>query len=108
MAHLFGCLLLASLAVINVSGYIDDGYRRYDDYTVLRFTPQNRDQLDFLQKLSTNESLLMEKKIDFWLSPTSVNSSVDVMMSPDARSDLMPLFSLKQLKPIVMIEDVQR
>lgn len=88
--------------------YIEDGYKRYNDYSVLRFVPTKVEQLKFLYELAQNETFLMERSVDFWTAPGNLNASVDVMMSPEARSQLMPLFKSNLLNPSVMIEDVQR
>lgn len=88
--------------------FIEDGYKRYNDYSVLRFIPTNVEQLKFLYDLAHNETFLMERGVDFWTAPGNLNASVDVMLSPEARSQLAPLFKSNLLSPSVMIEDVQR
>lgn len=88
--------------------FIEDGYKRYNDYSVLRFIPTNVEQLKFLYDLAHNETFLMERGVDFWTAPGNLNASVDVMLSPEARSSLAPLFKSNLLNPSVMIDDVQR
>ncbi|XP_053201673.1 carboxypeptidase B-like [Panonychus citri] len=100
--------LFIVLLLINFSlCFIEDGYKRYNNYSVLRFKPTTTDQLHFLYQLAQNETFLMERSVDFWTEPGSLNSSVDIMLSPEARSTLSPVFASNQLTPSVMIEDVQ-
>ncbi|XP_054165079.1 carboxypeptidase B-like [Oppia nitens] len=62
---------------------------QYKGFKVLRLLPNTVDQLQYLSDISTDLSLVIpNKKIDFWTQPKDVNSSVDVMVSPDIYIDI--------------------
>jgi len=78
----------------------------YDGYKVLRVHAQSMDQLLYLQKLSEMEDT--GTKINFWSEPSRLNSSVDVMVSPDFVSEMQTKFEKHNLTAETLINDVGR
>lgn len=86
------------------------GQRKFDGFSVLRLNPRNSRQLNFLSQLETDfdNDLTYFQKLDFWKRPTGVNSTVDLMVSPEMKSDLQRIFRANGLESDVVIKDVEK
>ena len=81
--------------------------KQYKGYKVLRLTPYSTTQLQYLNELSTDASLVTpHKKIDFWTPPKDVNSSIDLMVSPDLYKNIRQKLLQQNIKNKVIIKDV--
>lgn len=83
--------------------------RSFDGYTVLRLLPETKDQLEALHNLQVLTDLAQKYrgKVDFWKEPRSLNSSVDLMIAPEVKNDIMDTLSARSIKGRVMIPNLQ-
>lgn len=79
----------------------------YDGYKVFRVRAENIDQLLYLRQLSDDVEKV-DLKIDFWSMPNSLNSSIDLMVSPELGNDLQTILAKQNIKAETLINDVGR
>lgn len=101
------CILTRTLA----SGLSpdDEGPRKevaYDGYKVLRVHAESMDQLLYLRELSETGDTGV--KINFWSEPSRLNSSVDVMVSPDLVTDVRTILEGQNMTTETLINDIGR
>jgi hypothetical protein len=97
-------LLTIDLCLSSVEETVENQYK---GYKVLRLLPNTVDQLHYLSDLSTDiQFVIPNKKIDFWTQPKDLNSSVDVMVSPEVYKNIRQKFSQQNIKNKVIIQDV--
>lgn len=106
MSGLIGFALFSGLLAVGLG--IDE-YKRFDDYSVFRLIPRDESHLEFLRQIASNDTFMMDHGIDFWKYPLNqLNASIDVMLSPEAKVDLLPLLLSMDMDSRVMIDNVQR
>jgi carboxypeptidase A1 len=97
--------ILVLVAVIYINSlYIElnaDPIKSYDGYTVQRFTPTTKEQLEYLRQLEQTEN-----ELDFWTSPTALNVPVDIMFSPHLNNMFSKIFNIKSITKSELISDV--
>lgn len=83
--------------------------RSFEGYTVLRLQPETEGQLKALHDLQlvTDSDLSYRSKLDFWKEPRSVNSSVDLMIAPEFKKDILDTLSARGIKGRIMIPNLQ-
>lgn len=93
--------------VLCLSSVNESVEHEYRGYRVLRLQPNNLSQLQYLSDMSSDVSLAIpQKKIDFWTQPKDLNSSVDLMVSPDVYKNIRQKLSQQNIKNKVLIKDV--
>ncbi|KPM10217.1 zinc carboxypeptidase A 1-like protein [Sarcoptes scabiei] len=83
----------------------------YDGFKLLRLYTKTLDQLEFLQSLSNEKNQLASmigSGIDFWSEPKSLNSSIDLMVSPLQEKDLRKALDERQIQTETLMDDVGR
>jgi hypothetical protein len=80
----------------------------YDNYSVIRVIPETRSQLEFLRNWAQNLSFSQLSAIDFWRYPSNLNQNVDIMVSPNLKSQIIRLMKSENLNTFIMIENVQK
>ncbi len=80
----------------------------YDNYSVIRVIPETRNQLQFLRNWAQNLSFSQLSAIDFWRYPSNLNENVDIMVSPNLKSQIIQLMKSQNLNTFIMIENVQK
>ncbi|ODM88644.1 Zinc carboxypeptidase A 1 [Orchesella cincta] len=83
------------------SVFVDADKIRYDNYKLLRFTPDNEDDLKLLVELQESNFGVI-----FWKEPSSVGKSVDVVFPPHLQGDTFQ-FLQKRLVSSVLSNNVQ-
>lgn len=96
--------LLFSIKLCSSSDY----ERHYDGYSVIRVTPNNKNQLQFLSEWAFNISEREDVPIDFWKYPSKVKESVDIMVPPEIRPEVIDLLESVELEPQVTITNVEK
>lgn len=107
---LISFLSFISLSILSSCLPSKDGTddKRYKGYRVLRLVPDSESQLQYLNDISNDITLsIPDKKIDFWSLPKGLNSSVDLMVSPDVYKDIRQRLSQQNIKNKVVIKDVE-
>ena len=104
------CLFIAANAQVDEEDANTDTTENkellYDGYQVLRVHAENIDQLLYLRHLSETED--NGPRINFWSEPNRINSSVDVMVSPDIANEMKTNFGKKNMSTLTLINDVGR
>ena len=105
----FPILLLLSFLSISNIGESKRTERTFEGYSVLRLHPETKDQLKALHDLQllTDSDRKFRSKVDFWKAPRSLNSSVDLMIAPDLKKDILDTLSARGIKGRVMIPNLQ-
>ncbi|KAF7491847.1 Carboxypeptidase A2 [Sarcoptes scabiei] len=102
------------LATILIGAQIDCRQSKeihYDGFKLLRLYTKTLDQLEFLQSLSNEKNQLASiigSGIDFWSEPKSLNSSIDLMVSPLQEKDLRKALDERQIQTETLMDDVGR
>lgn len=92
----------------SLTGVIDNNKEiAYDGYKVFRVRAENIDQLLYLRQLS-DDLQKVDLKIDFWSMPNSLNSSIDLMISPELGDDFQTILAKQNIKAETLISDVGR
>ena len=78
----------------------------YEGYKVLRVHADSMDQLLYLRELS--ETGEIGTKINFWIEPDRLNSSVDMMVSPDIATEIKTILEKQNMKTETIINNVGR
>ena len=102
-------LSILSLSICSLCLKSEDGTveKQYRGYRVLRLVPESVSQLQLLNDISNDISLVVpEKKIDFWTHPKDLNSSVDLMIAPDLYTDIQQKLIQHNIKNKVVVKDV--
>ena len=98
--------------LIVISTYIAGVHaeRSFDKYSVIRIDPTTEDQLHYLAKLESqlDNDRRYYQKFDFWQRPLAVNASVDLMLAPEFRDNLIQNFRERNLKTRVLINNVEK
>lgn len=74
-------------------------------YKVLRTIPQRRNQLAYLEQLEHNATDL---QLNFWTSPTRLNSPVDLMVPAGQLEQMQRDFFEQGLASHIIINDVEK
>ncbi|XP_071486820.1 carboxypeptidase B-like [Diadema antillarum] len=91
-------LILSTLLVAALAA------KSYDGYKIFSITPQNKEQLETLNRLES----IIGQDVDFWKSPHDVGSPVVIMVSPEQRGRFLRLLDGHQLPVEITTENLQR
>lgn len=97
MGSLYLTILLACLVTANAEKM------RFDNYTLYRVTPQHHNALNIFNEWEEKG----QTGIYFWSSVTSLNNSLDVMVSPDFSKNIEELEYSKVITSKVLMKNVQ-
>lgn len=78
----------------------------YDGYKVFRVHTETLEQLRHLKRLTEVEDKSL--KINFWSEANRINSTSDLMVSPDVIDELKFYFEKENIKTETLISDVGR
>jgi hypothetical protein len=82
--------------------------KTYDNYSVIRVFPKTENQLKFLKIWAQNLTAIERLDIDFWRYPSHTYRNVDLMVSPNIKTQIMRLFQTQNISPQIMIENVEK
>lgn len=74
-------------------------------YEVLRMVPKTQEQFQYLAELY---SFSTDDGLDFWVAPSAVNKTVDIMVPPKLKDTAETLFRTKNLEFMRLIPDVEK
>lgn len=105
------CKLYSSstLLFLFIASIVRADERTFEGYSVFRFVPDTKEKVQLLNSIAfnfDNDPSYMDK-VDFWKRPKQVNSTVDIMLAPDVRDEVLSLLQSKDLKHKQIIGDVQ-
>lgn len=75
---------------------------RFDNYTVYRIIPENKNGLKILQEWQKSQP-----ELDFWLPVRAVGVPVDIMVSPKHKNNLEYSIGTEKLSSKILIHNVQ-
>ncbi|XP_033123546.1 carboxypeptidase A5-like [Anneissia japonica] len=78
--------------------------RRYDGYKLLRTIPNTADDVISLR---VSRDMTEGDEVDFWNNIQQVGMPVDIMVSPEMKSDLVALLGNYGLSAEIAVEDIQ-
>lgn len=96
--------VLISLVVLALISVSSAEKVRYENYTVYRITPNNRDAVQTLLEWENNRF----REFNFWTSIKDVGQHVDVMVPPHLKSYMSQMALKNTFNVEVMMEDVQQ
>ncbi|XP_072014985.1 carboxypeptidase B-like [Amphiura filiformis] len=92
------------IAIIVGSIAISSAYEvNYNRYEVLRVTPKDTEEVNFLQYLRSKYG----NELDFWVAPRSPGLPVDIMVPPGRHMEIQRQLRLRRFDFVTMIPDVQ-
>ncbi|XP_076334627.1 carboxypeptidase B-like isoform X2 [Tachypleus tridentatus] len=101
-------LAFAALCTIwltsSAGGSEENKKKDYNNFKVLRVYPTNKQHVDLLHNLAET----YDPDVDFWVSPSYINRSVDIMLSTERRLMVEELLSNNSIQKEVMIENVAK
>ncbi|KAK6107080.1 Zinc carboxypeptidase family protein [Brugia pahangi] len=95
---IFSSILLILVAA-EKSAFVASGNER--NYTILRITPLNIEQIQFLSALYLND----DKMADFWKPPTRINETIHIMINPGFMKKFDQLLNEKSISYHIEIND---
>lgn len=75
---------------------------RYDNYTLYKVLPKNSEQIKFLQDLQNNDS-----RFDFWTDPVASAEYVNILSSPEYKSEFENTLKSKNVDFTISSENIQ-
>lgn len=75
--------------------------KRYTNYTLFRSVPLNIKQLDFLRAIGTTYM------VNYWREPGLINKTVDFVVAPEQKKDLLKAAGKNYVDVTTIMEDVQ-
>uniref|UniRef100_T1JFH7 Peptidase M14 domain-containing protein n=1 Tax=Strigamia maritima TaxID=126957 RepID=T1JFH7_STRMM len=76
----------------------------YYGYKVLRLLPQEQSQLEKIYQLQEQ----LTDTVDFWTEPRFLNSTVDIMVTPNELKNIINFLQKLKIPYVIMIDDVQK
>lgn len=101
-------LALCTLIVATV--HLCTSERQFNGYTVFRLEPETNEKVKLLNEIANDldGDIKYAEKVDFWKRPRQVNGTVDVMLAPDVKDEILALFNKNQLDSRQIVADVQK
>ncbi|XP_030839610.1 carboxypeptidase A1-like [Strongylocentrotus purpuratus] len=93
-----GCFLLISLSLFGLA----IAAVRYDNYKVLRISPQTEADLLWVNTLAE----VWENRVDIWKHPRQVGSPVDVMVAPHWQTEFFDVLNDQGIKYSEMVSTI--
>uniref|UniRef100_A0A7E4VHY7 Zinc carboxypeptidase A 1 n=1 Tax=Panagrellus redivivus TaxID=6233 RepID=A0A7E4VHY7_PANRE len=85
--------------------YDENMRRNYRNYKLIRITPRNEENLDYLRDLYHAQS---PYELDFWQPPTHIGGLVDVTVAPQDAEIFVRDLDSKQVDYLVAINDLEQ
>ena len=101
---------LALCALIVVTVHLSSAERLFNGYTVFRLEPETSEKVKLLNSIANDldSDFKYAEKVDFWKRPRAVNGTVDVMLAPEVKDEILALFQKNQLDSRQIVADVQK